>query len=99
MNCDYMVAHDGANHCIGSSVISVLEPWKLFEAQFDIWQYCIIVNATTLRGLLKYVQVWTLSVLEWTPNAGKAIGFDLGKCGERRTSALQLSCRRLGQLR
>ena len=50
------------------------------------------MNAATLRGLLKYVQVWTLSVREWTPNAGNAIGLDLGKYGKRRTSAPQLSC-------
>ena len=65
---------------------------EVFEAQFEIWQYCIIVNAATLRGLLKYVHAWTLSVQEGTPNAGNAIGLDLGKYGKRRTSAPQLSC-------
>ena len=55
MNCDCVVAHGDENHCIGSNVISVLEPWKLPEAQFEIWQCCIIVKVATLRGLWKYM--------------------------------------------
>ena len=71
MNCDCVVAHGDENHCIGSSVISVLEPWKLFEAQFEIWQCCIIVKVATLRGLEKYAQIWTPLLIENRPECPK----------------------------
>ena len=96
MNGDCEVVHGKAHHCIASNVIHELEPWKLNEIQFGIWQYRAIVNGATLRGLWKYAQIGTsLSLLmNRALNARNTDIFDLGKYGERRTNAMQLSCRR-----
>ena len=94
MNGDCEVVHGKAHHCVASNVIHELEPWKLNEIQFGIWQYRAIVNGATLRGLWKYARTQT-SLCSWMKPwmLANTELFDLGKYGECHTDALQLSCR------
>ena len=93
MNGDCEVVHGKAHHCIASNVIHELEPWKLNEIQFGIWQYRAIVNGATLRGLWKYGRTGTHSLSEKGPRImERTASLILSKYGWRRTSAPQLSC-------
>ena len=75
--------------------VSIGDFRKWPPALWTAWFQCQVLFLVRWGNMPKY---GPFSIQKWTLNAGKVGGSDLGKYGERRTSALQLSCRGMRQL-